>query len=172
MQDSSLSIRHFTPDMAQKFWGMLDEFTFHIDRGYYERCIERHENEELLLLVVSVDGQNVGYCLLNWQPKYAYFKTLSLPEIQDLNVLSQYRRRGIGKALVEYCEGIARDKGYAEMGIGVGLNSSFGAAQRLYVRHGYIPDGCGVSYDRKQVAAGEFRPIDDNLSLMMIKTLI
>lgn len=172
MQDSSLSIHHFTPDMAQKFWAMLDEFTFHIDRGYYERCIERHENEELVLLVVSVDGQYIGYCLLNWQPKYAYFKTLSLPEIQDLNVLSQYRRRGIGKALVEHCENIAREKGHKEMGIGVGLNSSFGAAQRLYVRHGYIPDGYGVSYDRKVVAAGEFRPIDENLSLMMIKTLI
>ncbi|PCK00398.1 MAG: GNAT family N-acetyltransferase [Zetaproteobacteria bacterium] len=171
MQESSLLIRQFTPDIEPGFWEMLDRFTFHIDHNYYERCMERHENGELLLIIASIEGREVGYCLLNWQPKYAYFKKQSLPEIQDLNVLSHYRRRGIGRTLVDYCEGLARDKGHKEMGIGVGLNSSFGAAQRLYVCHGYIPDGCGVSYDRKQVAAGEFRPIDDNLSLMMIKTL-
>lgn len=158
--------------MEHNFWAMLDEFKFHIDRDYYERCIERHENNELVMIMALIDGVDVGYCLLNWHPKYSYFKKCSLPEIQDLNVISQHRRRGIGKALVDYCEEIARNKGHKEMGIGVGLNSSYGAAQRLYIRQGYVPDGCGVSYDRVQVAAGEFRPIDDNLSLMMTKILI
>ncbi len=172
MQESSLSIREFTPSLEPMFWSMLEEFKFHLDRDYYERCIERHENGEIIIIMSCVNGVGIGYCLLNWQPKYSYFKKLSLPEIQDLNVLSNYRRGGVGKALVDFCEDMAVKKGHKEMGIGVGLNSSYGAAQRLYVRNGYIPDGCGVSYDRVQVASGEFRPIDDNLSLMMTKKLV
>ena len=57
------------------------------------------------------------------------------------------------------------------MGIGVGLYTSYGAAQRLYCKMGYVPDGNGVTYDRKLLAAGEFRPLDDQLCLMMIKDL-
>ena len=171
MQDTSPVIQSFNQDIEPDFWAMLERFNFHIDREYYERCIERHNEGELLLLLARLKQDYVGYCLLNWQPKYAPFKNSALPEIQDLNVVDQYRRRGIGRKIVEYCEALARQEGHDEMGIGVGLNSSFGAAQRLYVRLGYVPDGSGVSYDRKQVAAGEFRPIDENLSLMMTKKL-
>jgi hypothetical protein len=57
------------------------------------------------------------------------------------------------------------------MGIGVGLHRAFGAAQRLYIRLGYIPDGNGITYDRLQIAPGEFRPVDDDLCLIMVKEL-
>ncbi len=172
MQDPSLIIEEFNNDNSSQFWDALDSFSFHIDRDYYERCIERHKNGELVIITASLESINIGYCILNWQPKYAYFKKCSIPEIQDLNVLSKYRRRGVGCALIEYCESMARVKNYKEMGIAVGMDSSFGAAQRLYVRMGYIPDGAGLCYDRKQVAIGEFKPIDENLSLMMVKELI
>ncbi len=171
MQDPLLIIKEFSTDNIDDFWNMLDEFSFFIDRDYYERCIERHKNGELSIVMASVESINVGYCLLNWQPKYAYFKKCEIPEIQDLNVLPKYRRRGIGRALIEYCQDMARAKNHEEIGIGVGMDSSFGAAQRLYVRMGYIPDGAGICYDRKQVAIGEFRPIDEDLSLMMSKLL-
>jgi len=172
MQVSSLVIEEFSSDKSDGFWSMLDNFSFHVDIDYYESCIERHENKELVLITAFIEGINIGYCLLNWQPKYSYFKKMGMPEIQDLNVLSNYRRRGIGQKFVEYCEAVARKKGCEEMGIGVGMDSSFGVAQRLYVRLGYIPDGTGVNYDRKPIAKGEFRPIDENLSLMMTKQLI
>lgn len=171
MQDNRVIIEKFTANSADKFWAMLDEFSFQIDRDYYERCLERQAMDELLIVIAMQGEEAVGYCILNWQPKYAYFKKCQLPEIQDLNVLSSYRRQGIGEALIMYCEDIAQKKGYAEMGIGVGLDVSFGAAQRLYIRLGYVPDGSGVSYDRKQVAVGEFRPVDENLCLMMTKTM-
>ncbi len=172
MQDISLSIEEISHNNQKDFWELLDNLKFHADIDYYERCVERHIQKKIKLLMAVFEGKPAGFCILNWQPKYAYFKKCGLPEIQDINVLPLYRRRGIGRAMVEFCENLARARGYDEMGIGVGLDSSFGSAQRLYVKMGYIPDGLGVCYDRKIVAKGEFRPIDENLSLMMIKLLI
>ena len=73
--------------------------------------------------------------------------------------------------MIDYCENLARDKGYEHMGIGVGMDTSYGPAQQLYVRRGYIPDGNGLTYDRKPIAKGDFKPIDDDISLMMMKDL-
>ncbi|MGH1403075.1 MAG: GNAT family N-acetyltransferase [Alphaproteobacteria bacterium] len=171
MQDLSPVIGAFTEDKCDVFWDMIDSFGFSTRRDYYERCIERHGLKEIKILMAEQAGIGIGYALFNRQPKYALFKKLELPEVQDLNVHTRYRRLGVGQKLVEACEDCARKEGYNDIGIGVGLDQSFGAAQRLYIRLGYIPDGAGVSYDRKQVAAGEFRPIDDNLCLMMTKKL-
>ncbi len=155
-----------------EFWELLEQYSTFTDRGYYERCLERQEVGDLDVYVASLpDAGVVGHCILNWIPRYALFKSLGFPEIQDLNVVSDYRRRGIGQTLIEFCEDVAAQKGYDTMGIGVGLDRSFGAAQRLYVRLGYMPDGNGVTYDRKPVAVGDFKPIDENLSLMMTKSL-
>lgn len=140
-------------------------------QGYFERCLQRQEKGDLLVLMAKLGDESVGYVLLNWVPKYGMFRTLGLPEIQDLNVLPDYRRRGFAARIIGYCEALAREKGYDQIGIGVGLNRSFGAAQRLYVRLGYIPDGQGVNYDRTPLEAGEFRPNDDQLCLMMTKNL-
>lgn len=162
------------------FRRMLEEQKFfHNEEAYFERCFERQALNELDIVIAwkedtGYSGQEeraVGYALLNWQPKYAFFRKCDLPEIQDLNVISEHRRQGIGRAVIEFCERRASKKGYTQMGIGVGLDASFGAAQRLYVTMGYIPDGSGISYDRIQVASGEFRPIDENLCLMMSKLI-
>lgn len=166
-----LSLEVLTFKEVDQFFGLIEALGFSHNIEYYERCLERHKLDELQIVLAQAEGKLCGFTLLNWQPKYAYFKKCGLPEIQDLNVLGSYRRRGIGAALIKYCEEIALERGYDEMGIGVGLDSSFGAAQRLYARLGYIPDGAGVTYDRKQVAVGEFRPIDENLCLMMAKMI-
>ena len=172
MQDSSYQIDLLCSEYERAFQEfIISNRFFGNDQQYYDRCLERMELNELEVVVAVIEEQVVGYCLLNWGPKYAYFKKFELPEIQDLNVEGKFRRQGIGAAIIDFCEKYALKKGHAEMGIGVGLDSSFGAAQRLYARLGYIPDGQGISYDRKQVAVGEFRPIDENLCLMMTRKL-
>ncbi|MCB1839017.1 MAG: GNAT family N-acetyltransferase [Alphaproteobacteria bacterium] len=173
-QESPVYISPAKGDKAVgEFWNVLEQAGLIHDREYYERCLERQERGEMEVLLACLKDQGTvtGFCLLNWRPKYAYFQKSGIPEIQDLNVLRDYRRQGVGRAVIEYCEETARKKGCREMGIGVGLDSRFGAAQRLYARMGYIPDGSGISYDRKQLACGDFRPIDENLCLMMTKAL-
>lgn len=142
------------------------------EAGYFERCMEEQAAERRLVFIAK-DGQGhaVGYAQLNFYPTYAPFRRLNIPEIQDVNVVPHARRQGIGMQLVERCEEHARAKGHGDIGIGVGLNASFGQAQRLYVRRGYVPDGAGVCHDDDPVTAGALYAIDDVLTLKLVKPL-
>lgn len=141
------------------------------DVGYFERQFEHQAKGTRQIFISTLDQEDVGYCILNWQPKYALFKKLAIPEIQDLNVLSSFRRRGIATQKIIHCENLAVEKGYAQMGIGVSVSPAFGPAQRLYVKLGYMPDGNGVTHDRGLTTPNEMRPLDDQLCLMMVKNL-
>ena len=138
---------------------------------YFDLALEYQARGNRHVFIVSYDGIDAGYCMLAWEPKYAFFRKLCIPEVQDLNVLPEFRRRGFASFMLEYCENLARRTGKDHMGIGVGMDASYGAAQQLYVRRGYVPDGNGLTYDRKTIAHGEFRPVDDEMSLMLIKDL-
>lgn len=139
--------------------------------GYFERCFSEQDEGKRDILVAVIDDALVGYVFLNYYPRYQPFRRLGIPEIQDLFVNPQARRQGVGEALVLACEERARTRQCSDMGIAVGLHSGFGAAQRLYVRLGYVPDGAGVMYDRDAVHMGDMRIIDDDLTLMLIKPL-
>lgn len=137
------------------------------DDGYFEHAFAQGTS-----IYLSVDKKHAtGFCLLNWTPRYNLYRKLGIPEIQDLNVLPRYRRNGIATALIKWCEGIARAKDKEMIGISVGLTKDYGAAQILYAKLEYVPDGNGVTYDREGVEAGKAYPLDDNLSLMMVKPL-
>ena len=56
-------------------------------------------------------------------------------------------------------------------GIGVGFDSDYGAAQRLYVLRGYVPDGNGGTSHGTQVKWGDSVTVDDDLVLYFTKTL-
>ncbi len=61
------------------------------------------------------------------------------------------------------------------VGIGVGLyageDGGYGAAQRLYVKRGYIPDGKGVTYNYHPTTPGNNYSLDDDLILWFTKKL-
>lgn len=131
--------------------------------------VESLESGVWTMLMATEGGIDIGGCYVNWEPKYGLYRRMRLPEIQDLRVLPTYRKRGVGAGLILASEELARGRGNPGIGISVGLNADYGAAQRLYVRMGYMPDGQGVTYEREPVAAGEKRPIDDDLALMLLK---
>ena len=141
------------------------------DNGYFEACFEKN----CIILIASQEINNqvedVGFGVLNFEPKYKLYKTLDIPEVQDLNVLADMRRQGVGSMLLEAFEYIAMDRGCEEIGISVGLSREYGPAQRLYVHMGYIPDGYGIAYDREHVEPDKHYPVNDDLCLMMIKEL-
>jgi len=138
---------------------------------YFERCFAEQTEGKREILIAETDGQIAAYVMLNFNPRYQPFRRLGIPEIQDLFTASHARRQGIGEALVNACEDKARAHECTQIGIAVGLHAGFGAAQRIYVRKGYVPDGAGVMYDRDAVHMGDMRIIDDDLTLMLIKDL-
>lgn len=149
------------------------------ERHYFERCLAEHQEKKRIVLMAEENNRSVGYVQLIWTPLYSTFRRLDIPEIQDLNVIPEMRGQGIGARLVDACEALAREAGKTEMGISVGLNQSYGPAQRLYVKKGYIPDGTGMCCDDVPVRAGELRTtlllrpasLDSLLTIKMIKSL-
>lgn len=138
---------------------------------YFERCLEEQAEGRRQVLLALQAGAPLGYVQLNETPLYPMFRRLGIAEVQDLNVVPAARRQGVGNLLVEACENICRARGDADIGISVGLYAGFGAAQRLYVRRGYVPDGAGIAYDEATVKPGEMRAVDDLLTLKMTKPL-
>ncbi|MCB1652099.1 MAG: GNAT family N-acetyltransferase [Alphaproteobacteria bacterium] len=171
MQLEKLAIRPATSRDLKLLQDIANAMHSAKDIGYFEKSLHLQSEGSRLILIAEYDGAPAGYTMLAWQPKYAFFKAMGFPEIQDLNVLPALRRKGIARAIIAHCEALARKKKLTHMGIGVGMDASYGAAQRLYVKLGYIPDGYGITYDRKTVTFGELKPIDDHLSLMMVKEL-
>jgi ribosomal protein S18 acetylase RimI-like enzyme len=165
---TKLELRIATPADIAALYDIAARMKAVHEKDYFERLFREGRRT---LMLASEDGAAQGYVILNWEPSYPPFRRLGIPEIQDLNVAPDARRRGLGAALVTCCEEMIRAEGIAEAAISVGLSPSFGAAQRLYVRLGYIPDGAGVAYDDVPVAAGEMRAVDGLLTLKMVKTL-
>jgi GNAT superfamily N-acetyltransferase len=136
----------------------------------YERYL-REQNEGLReTLLAFLDGEFAGYVTVNWYPRYAPLVALEIPEIQDLNVLPMYRRRRIASRLVDEAEEMV-SKRAAQVGIGVGLHPGYNAAQRMYVRRGYVPDGNGVTSGNEFVHEGQTVVMDDDLVLHLVKRL-
>ncbi len=119
--------------------------------------------------IVEQDGKLLGYGSLLLKSQYPYLA--GLPEIHDVWIYEEYRKRGIGSQLIDWLEKLAKEKGYKEVGIGVGLYADYGSAQKLYIRLGYIPDGRGISYKYQSTIPGESYPLDDDLILWLKKDL-
>lgn len=136
----------------------------------FERYHAEQEAGHRQVFVACLNHEFAGYATLNWEPAYEPFRKASIPEIQDLNVLPPFRRRGIGSALLNAAEAGAGSRARVA-GIAVGLSSDYGAAQRLYVRRGYIPDGRGIIYRGRAVDFGEAVTADDDLVLCFTRDL-
>lgn len=86
----------------------------------------------------------------------------------DLNVLPPFRRHGIGTELLDAAEREASTRS-DQVGLGVGLYSNYGNAQRLYVKRGYIPDGRGITRGYEMLEPGTMVCVDDTLLLWFTK---
>lgn len=140
-------------------------------RSQFTSYLQKHESGEILCLVAFVEGQVAGYLNVVWIPDYQPLRELGTPEIQDLNVMDRFRRRGIASRLLDRAEReVARRS--SKVGIGVGLHPGYNAAQRLYVLRGYVPDARGMSYKDEFLAEGAIVTLDDDLVLHFTKDLI
>jgi GNAT superfamily N-acetyltransferase len=113
-------------------------------REQYERYWKENQEGKRITLVAVSGKQVLGYTNVIWQPDYEPFREVAIPEINDMNVITEFQKQGIGTALIQEAERIALQYGKEIMGIGFGLTADYDAAQRLYPKLGYIPDGRGA----------------------------
>jgi GNAT superfamily N-acetyltransferase len=136
----------------------------------YEAYLKEQSLNIRDIYVAFADVAFAGYITIHWETEYPSFREAQIPEIKDLNVLPQFRRHGIATKLMDKAEQEIAKK-FAVAGIGVGMGADYGAAQRLYVLRGYIPDGKGICYKNHFPQYGEAVPVGDDLVLYFTKNL-
>ena len=136
----------------------------------YERYLDEAALGIRTTIIARLDRAFAGYVTIKWNSDYPVFRDATVPEVQDLNVLPDFRRRHIGSRLMDEAEKmiVARSR-VAELG--VGFDPEYGAAQRLYVLRGYVPDGKGGTSHDVRVKWGDSVRVDDGLVLYFTKTL-
>ncbi len=134
----------------------------------YEGYLAEQERGERVVLVAFSGQDFSGYLTIHWQSDYPPFAEKGIPEIQDLNVLPGFRRRGIASKLVDEVEKRIFERSEI-VGIGVGMYAGYGPAQRMYILRGYVPDGLGLYYRDKPVIPHREVPVDDDLALYFTK---
>ena len=136
----------------------------------YERYLMEQVLEIRDVYIAFTEEPFVGYLTICWTSSYEPFQREKIPEIVDFNVLPKFRRQGFGTQLMDKAESeIAKVSPIA--GIGVGMTPDYGAAQRLYILRGYVPDGRGLWHRGHYPKHGEEITVDDNIALYLTKEL-
>ena len=129
MEESDAKI--ITDEEIAQGWNQTEE--------KYQMRIRDHESGKSIALVAEYKGNVAGYINVYPNCEAGPFGGMGYCEIVDFGVLEKYRKNGIGTKLMDVAEQIAGE--YADtVYLAVGLYSSYGAAQRMYVKRGYIPD--------------------------------
>ena len=155
--------RVFTEEELRQGWHVSEEkYLEHLRHRDQGRCVP---------LAAEYFGEAAGYINVYREAVEGPFAGTGWPEIVDFGVLMKYRRRGVGTALIRAAERIAA--GYADtVCLAVGLHNGYGAAQRMYVKRGYIPDGSGAWYRGKNCTPYDtVYTNDDDLVLYLSKKL-
>jgi GNAT superfamily N-acetyltransferase len=97
--------------------------------------LPRDFEERSTYLVAWEDTVLVGHAHIAWSGTH-----LGLPEIQDVFVLPELRRRGIASQLTHAAEEEARARGWDRISLSVSRDAN-PAASRLYAKLGYADAG-------------------------------
>lgn len=168
IRDVSITIRLLEKEDIEVIASSVTKIGWHRTTSEYENYLAEQDKGERVVLVAYSDDAFAGYVTIMWTSKYPPFAEKGIPEINDLNVLPSFRRRGIASSLVDEAEKRIFERSPVA-GIGVGMHADYGTAQRMYVLRGYVPDTRGLSYKGQQVKPGQKVPADDDLILYLTK---
>ena len=133
------------------------------------RYFKEQESGEREVLVAEVESAVAGYITILPSAKHGPFAEV-YPELSDFNVFEPFRNQGVGNQLLEEAEKRVKLVSI-KVSLGVGLHSGYGAAQRLYIKRGYIPDGTGVWYRNQPLEMNATSQNNDDLVLYLSKEL-
>jgi GNAT superfamily N-acetyltransferase len=106
-----------------------------VDRVLPLNRLDQQTEDGSTYLIAWEDDQPVGHAHIAWSGTH-----LKLPEIQDVYVLPDHRRRGIATQLVDASEAEARARGWTSISLSVSQEGN-AAARLLYEKLGYVDAG-------------------------------
>lgn len=168
--DDSLLIRSMEIEDAKVIYDTYLAYGWHPVLETYENYYKEQEENKRKVFIAEYKGEVSGLCTLVLNSEEGPWVDMGYPEIVDLTVFFHVHNNGIGNKLLDVIEQEAA-KISDTVYLAVGVHSGYGAAQRIYVKRGYIPDGSGVWYQGKQLE--QYAPCcnDDDLLLFMSKKL-
>lgn len=168
--DSSIMIRSMEIEDAKVIYDTYMSYGWHPVLETYEKYYKEQEENIRKVFIAEYEGEVAGLCTLVLNPEEGPWANMGYPEIVDLTVFFHVHNKGIGNKLLDVVEQEAA-KIADTVYLAVGVHSGYGAAQRIYVKRGYVPDGSGVWYQGKQLE--QYAPCcnDDDLLLFMSKKL-
>jgi ribosomal protein S18 acetylase RimI-like enzyme len=90
--------------------------------------------------------QGDGIYFVAWEDTEAvghlHLALIDPPDLRDVEVRADKRRRGVASALIRYAEIEAQARGFDRLRLGVSIDNA--PAQALYLRHGFIDAGLGT----------------------------
>ena len=170
LDDGKIKVRSMISEDAKNLYDTYLSYGWHPNIETYENYFKDQEEGKRLVFIAEYEGRVSGQCTLVLNPDEGYFANKGIPEIVDLTVFFDVHNKGIGTKILDAVENEA-SKISKQVYLAVGVHSGYGAAQRLYVKRGYVFDGSGVWYQGKQLE--QYAPCvnDDDLVLFMIKDL-
>lgn len=136
----------------------------------FSKYFEEQSSGKRKVFVAQNNEEVCGYATLLPTDNHGPFANLNIPVVRDFNVLEKFQHQGIGTKILDEIENTVK-KYYSEICLGVGLHPGYGAAQRLYIKRGYIPDGSGVWYCNQRLPQNSCCKNNDELVLYLIKDL-
>jgi GNAT superfamily N-acetyltransferase len=106
-----------------------------VDRHLPLSRLDQESGEGSTYLIAWEDDRPVGHAHIAWDSTH-----LGLPEIQDVYVVPDKRRRGIASQLTHAAEDEARRRGWDGISLSVSRSDNPAAAQ-LYAKLGYVDAG-------------------------------
>jgi GNAT superfamily N-acetyltransferase len=136
-----------------------------VDRVLPLSRLDQQVEEGSTYLVAWEDDRPVGHAHIAWGGTH-----LGLPEIQDVFVLPERRRRGLATRLTEAAEAKARERGWESISLSVSRDGN-AAARLLYETLGYVDAGTDpVRVTGTIMLRGQPFAVDDTL-LYLTKAL-
>ena len=113
--------------------------------GRHGERFAQQRDGRLTYLIAWLDGVPIGHTMARWEGTTDAFvaeRISGCAHIEDLFVMPELRSRGIGARILAHAEGLAVERGFARIGLAVGVDNP--RARALYEWLGYADAGFGA----------------------------
>jgi ribosomal protein S18 acetylase RimI-like enzyme len=110
-------------------------------RAFIQQRLERNQSQ---ILLAEQNGALLGFCQL--YPLFCSLEAMPIYSLYDLFVSPSARRAGVGRALLQAAEDLARQHGFARLDLTTAKTNH--TAQHLYRSQGWVRDEVFDAYQR------------------------